>query len=624
MQTLIKNNNRCSSPTWECVRICSKDEDVDLSSIHNCFFIENCVLSSQSGTVTAGDETSLPAGFAHCTFRNCILCPSVAVYNNALIENTIILSNSIIIGCNRISCSKKTTYGNGTVCNMGNEMGGLEVSLFADLMYNDLNGIVHTGKIDQSTLSAYLDCVRGDYSIIDSSFVENCSLLTSVYIGSHSHIVSSTIRECTILSSEKNPTLVDQGNLSKCIVQWGCSIESGSNAEQSLFCEHTTSSCNAKIVNSIIAPNTGVSSGECNSSLVGPFIGFHHNSVLISAMWYEGKGNIGYGANIGSNHTGRLPDQECIPGEGVFFGLGCNIKYPCNLHNAPYSIIASGVTLLPQRMDFPFSLINRPSKPHAGISPALNEVFPGWVLYGNYYMIVRNEDKFAHRNKSKRNLFEMSIIRPEIVAMIFKARSLLAFGPHSKSWVDLNTLKEVDVPSDSTVEVLDETWEECEDLGECIYLEQNIDGVGKNILTEDSRMKGINVYTFFIRLFLLREFTKLLEKMKTKKKEELFEMDEWQGLTKLIKQEFGELMCSQAIAKYGDMEMELLHSAERSKEKDFTRGRHVNKSYDVTHCREREMAVIETRRKVINECIESITNQVNQLIITCGDFDISQ
>ena len=36
-------------------------------------------------------------------------------------------------------------------------------------------------------------------------------------------------------------------------------------------------------------------------------------------------------------------------------------------------------------------------------------------------------------------------------------------------------------------------------------------------------------------------------------------------------------MCSQAIAKYGDMEMELLHSAERSKEKDFTRGRHVNK-----------------------------------------------
>ena len=74
----------------------------------------------------------------------------------------------------------------------------------------------------------------------------------------------------------------------------------------------------------------------------------HALSLLLLAIWFEGKGNIGYGANIGSNHTGRLPDQESIPGEGVFFGLGCSIKYPCNFHNAPYSIIASGVVTLPE------------------------------------------------------------------------------------------------------------------------------------------------------------------------------------------------------------------------------------------------------------------------------------
>ena len=78
------------------------------------------------------------------------------------------------------------------------------------------------------------------------------------------------------------------GNVENSILQWGCSFESGSNCSESMLCEHTDTSCNAKIVNSIIAPNTGVSSGECNSSLVGPFIGFHHNSVLISCM------NIGY------------------------------------------------------------------------------------------------------------------------------------------------------------------------------------------------------------------------------------------------------------------------------------------------------------------------------------------
>ena len=83
--------------------------------------------------------------------------------------------------------------------------------------------------------------------------------------------------------------------------------------------------------------------------------------------------------------------------------------------------------MLPQRLDLPFSLINRPTMHREGVSPELNEVFPGWILYGNYYMIVRNEDKFANRNKSKRNLFEMSIMRPDIIAMIVKARNSLAF-----------------------------------------------------------------------------------------------------------------------------------------------------------------------------------------------------
>lgn len=45
---------------------------------------------------------------------------------------------------------------------------------------------------------------------------------------------------------------------------------------------------------------------------------------------------------------------------------------------------------------------------------------------------------------------------------------------------------------------------------------------------------------------------------------------------RLLKQEFGELMCSQAIAKYSDMELEVLQFAELSKEKDFVRGKHVN------------------------------------------------
>ena len=83
----------------------------------------------------------------------------------------------------------------------------------------------------------------------------------------------------------------------------------------------------------------------------------HHQSLLIGAFWPEGKGNIGYGANVGSNHTSKSADQEIWPGEGVFFGLGCSIKFPTNFTAAPYTIVATGVTTLAQKVEFPFSLI---------------------------------------------------------------------------------------------------------------------------------------------------------------------------------------------------------------------------------------------------------------------------
>lgn len=57
-----------------------------------------------------------------------------------------------------IKCIEQVTYGNGAECNMGNEMGGLVVSLFADLMYNDLSKLTSTGKADEAFLPNYLYC----------------------------------------------------------------------------------------------------------------------------------------------------------------------------------------------------------------------------------------------------------------------------------------------------------------------------------------------------------------------------------------------------------------------------------------------------------------------------------
>ena len=76
-----------------------------------------------------------------------------------------------------------------------------------------------------------------------------------------------------------------------------------------------------------------------------------------------------------------------------------NIKYPSDFTRAPYTIVAMGVSTLPQKLGFPFSLVNKPWGPAPGVSPAYNEIIPAWVLRENLYALKRTEGKFRARNR---------------------------------------------------------------------------------------------------------------------------------------------------------------------------------------------------------------------------------
>ncbi len=209
--------------------------------------------------------------------------------------------------------------------------------------------------------------------------------------------------------------------------------------------------------------------GEATACLLGPFVGFHHQALLIAVLWPEGKGNVGYGANVGSNHTSKAPDQECWPGEGAFFGLGTNIKFPSDFSRAPYSIIATGVSTLPQKVTFPFSLINSPFASYADVSPAYNEIIPAWLLTDNIYTIKRNEGKYKARNKARRTQFVFDVFRPDTVEMMRDACRRL------------------------------EAVRQVKDL----YIDRDIDGLGKNFMLETYRKPAIDAYWFYIRYYAL-------------------------------------------------------------------------------------------------------------------------
>jgi hypothetical protein len=306
------------------------------------------------------------------------------------------------------------------------------------------------------------------------------------------------------------------------LLQWGCHVSSMACVDMAVMCEHTHVDRHGKLLGSLLGPLSGVSEGEVSASLVGPLVGFHHQALLIAALWPEGKGNVGYGANVGSNHTSKAPDQEIRPGEGVFFGLGTCIKFPANYQASPYSVIATGVCTLPQKVDFPFSLINTPGESVTGLSPAINEISPGWVLSDrcdavvvrwcccsclefscacSVYTVWRNQHKFEKRCTSKRHIIPTDVFRLDIVELMVDARNRLA---KPKGDAKLKDAK-----------------------GELVWTDREIAGLGKvtisihpfsvashplkgavvcvqNYMTEAARKKGVAVYTRYIQLFALR------------------------------------------------------------------------------------------------------------------------
>jgi hypothetical protein len=234
----------------------------------------------------------------------------------------------------------------------------------------------------------------------------------------------------------------------------------------------------ARVSNSIIGPDASVAGGECLHSVLGPFVGFHHQSLLIATIWPMGRGNIAYGAKVGANHTGRLNDQECFPGEGCFFGLGSSVKFPFNALESPYSIIAPSTVCLPQKISFPFSLISAQDQPVAGVSSSLCCIKPAWVLIHNPYLLDRSAAKFKQRGKAKFHNTGYSVLRPSTVELMRNAKLRL------------------------------------EVVGDAIqpfYLDADVPGLGKCILMERDRVKAIAAYTAYCRRYACTSLLEILE-----------------------------------------------------------------------------------------------------------------
>lgn len=100
-----------------------------------------------------------------------------------------------------------------------------------------------------------------------------------------------------------------------------------------------------------------------------------------------------------------------------------------------------------------------------------------WVLAHSVFTVLRNENKFQTRNKSKRTDVEPMIFRPEIVQYMKDARAQLKAARGT-----------------AVIQLSD---------GEEVYTDKQVTGLGKNYMRETARKEAVAAYTFFIQLYAL-------------------------------------------------------------------------------------------------------------------------
>lgn len=312
---------------------------------------------------------------------------------------------------------------------------------------------------------SHLSLICRESQVLDSS-IDGCVLFPK-----------SLSKTSTITRGVLYPHTVVQNAVARNVfLQWNASITDYSVVSDALLCEQAHAGPHSVCSNSVLGPDVHVSCGEVHASVIGPNTNAHHQSLVIGVLWPLGRGNVGYGANVGSNHTGRIPDQETVAGEGTFWGLSTVIKFPVNLAEAPYSVIAAGTSMGPQRVRMPFSLIVEGN----GRS-AKNSILPGWLLKSSPYTLARSEQKFATRRKARRHKYTgWKILRPETINLCVTARQALIDASRKRAPV---------------------------------YRGKDIPELGDNELSEKGRVSGIEAYTDCIQRYALQGLLSYLENL---------------------------------------------------------------------------------------------------------------
>lgn len=575
----------------------------DARRMRNLRLLGTVYLGHLKGNVRFSDGTELPSEISNSALRNVVMGNNVLIKDNILVERYVIGDGAVVTQNRKLTAEQGTDFGIGKPIPIGPETGGREIKTYPEILLGDVVRLVRSpgdkegrAKYDEA-LARYLEAAKSDFGYIGrGAEVSGVADGKNLFVADGGVVVDNTnVHGLVLLSAEgERSVLAGTSEVVNLTAQPGVEII-GANmvagidegAHGVLMLEHSHAGNGATIKDSVIAPNTGVEKGEVTSSLMGPFIGMHHDSLVIAMDWADGMGNVGAGVRKGSNHTGRAPDQEFREGEGNFLGLASIYSFSGNSHDSPYTIFGKGVSMLPSRMAMPFSLVQKPTVQIPGESPESMEISPGWVWFDNAYMPMRNEGKYASRDKSSRNGLKATgkedpllrrtpfeILRPDTINQMIRARDVLAaVNPRSvREWVP----PQVDGQKLKPIRY---------------YTGAEIPQLGKTFVQEEALINGRDTYTAMIQYYgakgLWAEVQKLAAAGRLSEVRTLLTTPStdlrWEHERRVLLQELPGKSVPDILRFLVESQRKLADQVRTSKEKDDKRGERLLDDYRETH-----------------------------------------
>ncbi len=566
IETLEKNGNRCDD--WSLVSV---EPNFSPERINQSIFVGEVRLPAFFGTVLLPGDVSFPTGIYYSLVHNCTI-ENALVHRVAMLSNVLVRFGAVLQNVGSIVSSGKISYQTGSDIVIGNEMGGRPLYVFPDIT-DELIDAQLLQKMNEEVQGSFAELINTwrqevslPFGVVDKgAVISNTNIVRNSWIGPHARIEgASKIRNTVVLSSLEEPcNIYDSVIIENSNVQEGVKVHSGALVKNSVLMKRVKVGNKAIINSSIISSCCHIEEAEVTCSYVGPLTQMHHHSLLISTLWPMGGGNLGYGANVGSNHTGRRPDQELYAGQGLFFGLGVNIKFPANLKDSPFSIIATGVTCEPQRLMFPFSLIKKGT--HSDPSKSfLNELIPGWNYAKNAYALDRNFYKYSIRGKGFVDVSFGALSQSELVKNVFDAYQRL----------QVKTIKDV-------------------------YLKEDILGLGSNYHRETVRQNALKTYREFLERFVLDACVSAMEadsSLLMESPKDFRKSFSGEVLREITKDWAFPETVADLLKKYKALEKEWFDCVFKGLDRDAVRGREIFDDYDEVHLPDKAFIDFEKQR----------------------------